>query len=132
MHRSPPPDDNSLHGVRFQGVPPPPSQANTHQFAHPQSMFPQQKPRQVSHRRRWQFVFAFLLSMVLIVIVSTIIIAPILNIGPWASNLNLTGRAVASSPTPTPTFDPDQGAVLPTHRVVAFYAVPFAEPTGPA
>jgi hypothetical protein len=37
-----------------------------------------------------------------------------------------------SSPTPTPTFDPDQGAVLPTHRIIAFYAVPYAEPTGPA
>ena len=132
MHRSPPPNDNSLHGVRFQRVPPPPSQVNTHQFAHPQSMFLQQKPHQVSHRRRWQFIFVLLLSIVLIGIVSTIILAPILNIGFVTPNQTLAGRAVASSPTPTPTFDPDQGAVLPTHRVVAFYAVPFAEPTGPA
>ena len=29
-------------------------------------------------------------------------------------------------------FDPSIGAVLPTHRVVAFYAVPDAEATGPA
>lgn len=36
-------------------------------------------------------------------------------------------------PTPTPTpFDPNLGAVLPTNRVVAFYGVPDAEPTGPA
>ncbi len=35
-------------------------------------------------------------------------------------------------PTPTPTFDPTVGEVLPSHRVVAFYAVPGAEPTGPA
>lgn len=35
------------------------------------------------------------------------------------------------SPTPTP-FDPNLGAVLPTHRVVAFYAIPNAEATGPA
>ena len=35
------------------------------------------------------------------------------------------------SPTPTP-FDPNLGAVLPTHRVVAFYAIPDAEATGPA
>ena len=75
MHRSPPPNDNSLHGVRFQRVPPPPSQVNTHQFAHPQSMFLQQKPHQVSHRRRWQFIFVLLLSIVLIGIVSTIILA---------------------------------------------------------
>jgi hypothetical protein len=36
-------------------------------------------------------------------------------------------------PTPTPKpFDPNVGAVLPTHRVVAFYAIPGAEATGPA
>ncbi len=34
-------------------------------------------------------------------------------------------------PTPTP-FDPNVGAVLPAHRVVAFYAIPNAEVTGPA
>jgi hypothetical protein len=38
----------------------------------------------------------------------------------------------APLPTPTPTFDPTVGEVLPSHRVVAFYAVPGAEPTGPA
>ncbi len=38
-----------------------------------------------------------------------------------------------STPTPTPIpFDPAVGAILPTHRVIAFYAVPGAEPTGPA
>lgn len=35
----------------------------------------------------------------------------------------------ASSPQP---FDPGLGAVLPAHRVVAFYAIPDAEVTGPA
>ncbi|BCL80695.1 hypothetical protein ccbrp13_31600 [Ktedonobacteria bacterium brp13] len=38
-------------------------------------------------------------------------------------------------PTPTPTpvpFNPTIGAVLPTHRIVAFYAIPGAEATGPA
>ena len=34
--------------------------------------------------------------------------------------------------TPTPTFNPNFGTILPNHRVVAFYAVPGAEPTGPA
>ena len=131
MDSLPPPEDNSLHGIRFERVPAP-SQGNIHQFAHPHGMFRQQQPRQVSRRRRWQFVFVFLLSMVIVVIVSTIIVAPILNVGSAAPISSLGGRAVASSPTPTPTFDPDQGAVLPTHRIVAFYAVPYAEPTGPA
>jgi hypothetical protein len=36
-------------------------------------------------------------------------------------------------PTPTPKpFNPNVGAILPTHRVVAFYAIPGAEATGPA
>ncbi|MBE3560396.1 MAG: hypothetical protein IMW89_14400 [Ktedonobacteraceae bacterium] len=43
-----------------------------------------------------------------------------------------TARPPTPTPTPTPTFDPAQGAVLPTHRIVAFYGVPGAEPTGPA
>lgn len=33
---------------------------------------------------------------------------------------------------PIKPFDPNEGAVLPTHRVVAFYAIPNAEATGPA
>lgn len=40
-------------------------------------------------------------------------------------------RLFASTPTPTP-FNPAIGAVLPTHRVVAFYAIPNAPATGPA
>jgi hypothetical protein len=35
-------------------------------------------------------------------------------------------------PTPTPPFNPNVGAVLPTHRIVAFYGIPGAEPAGPA
>jgi hypothetical protein len=35
------------------------------------------------------------------------------------------------TPTPKP-FNPNIGATLPSHRVVAFYGVPDAEPTGPA
>ncbi len=39
----------------------------------------------------------------------------------------------SATPTPTPTpFDPNVGAVLPTHRVIAFYGIPGAEATGPA
>jgi hypothetical protein len=68
----------------------------------------------------------------LIVSASVIIIIPALKIGLESSRASLAGRAVASTPTPTPTFDPTLGAVLPTHRVVAYYAVPYAEPTGPA
>ena len=36
-----------------------------------------------------------------------------------------------ATPLPTP-FDPNVGAVLPNHRVIAFYAIPGAPATGPA
>jgi hypothetical protein len=48
--------------------------------------------------------------------------------GPQAKRL----ISVIPTATPIPPFNPSVGAVLPTHRVVAFYAVPGAEPTGPA
>ena len=132
MSSSPPPDDNSLSGIRFQRTPVPPSKGITPQFAHPQSMVFQEELRQVPRHRRWKLTFVFLLSLMLMVSVSAIIIVPALKLNSEAHSTTLIGRAVASTPTPTPTFDPDQGAVLPTHRVVAFYAVPYAEPTGPA
>jgi hypothetical protein len=40
--------------------------------------------------------------------------------------------AIAPLPSPTIPFSPDTDAVLPNHRVVAFYAVPGAAATGPA
>ena len=132
MYRSPPPENNSLHDIHFQHVPIPPSQKDTFPHTHPQSIFLQQNPRHVSHRRIGLITFVLLLSLVCIIIVSAIFFSSILNIGSSAPNPELTGRVVASSPTPTPTFDPALGAVLPTYRIVAFYAVPFAEPTGPA
>ena len=36
------------------------------------------------------------------------------------------------SPTPTTSFNPAINAVLPSHRIVAFYAVPNSPATGPA
>jgi hypothetical protein len=39
----------------------------------------------------------------------------------------------SASPSPSPSpFDPSVGAILPTYRIVAYYGVPGAEPTGPA
>lgn len=48
-----------------------------------------------------------------------------------------SGMTQNASTTPVPTLTPllsssDQEAVLPTHRVVAFYAIPHAAATGPA
>lgn len=133
MSSSPPPDDSSLSGIRFQRTPVPPSKEITPQFAaHPQSMVFQKKSGRIPHHRRWKLTFVLLLSLILIVSVSAIFIVPAFKLNSEAPSTALIGRAVASTPTPTPTFDPTLGAVLPTHRVVAYYAVPFAEPTGPA
>jgi hypothetical protein len=50
-----------------------------------------------------------------------------------ASHTRPTTVASHKFPTPTPVpFNPNVGAVLPTHRIVAFYAIPGAEATGPA
>jgi hypothetical protein len=127
---SPPPEDGS---AQFQNTPLTPPQDITSSGALPQSIPLPQKSRRVSRHLDKQFAIVFLLNMSLIVIVSAIIIVPALKLRSAASVPTPIRRAVATStPTPTPTFDPGLGAVLPTHRVVAFYAVPYAEPTGPA
>src|SRR5258708_16811311 len=94
-----------------------------------------QKPRQVSRHPPRHFVIVFLLSMCLIIIVSATIIVSALKTRSMVPIPTVTPRALATytpTPTPTPVFDPSQSAVFPTHPAVAFYAVPFAEPTGPA
>ncbi len=131
MYRSPPPENNSLHDIHFQHVPLPlhkgyfPSHSSSEHI-------PSAKSAPCLVSSIGLITIVLLLSLVCIIIVSAIFFSSILNIGSSAPNPELTGRVVASSPTPTPTFDPALGAVLPTYRIVAFYAVPFAEPTGPA
>jgi hypothetical protein len=126
---SPPPEDGS---AQFQNVPLTSPQDVASPDAHPQSIPPPQKPRRASRYLRRQFALVFLLNMSLITIVSALILVPALKILSVAPTPTPARRAAATStPTPTPTFDPSLGAVLPTHRVVAYYAVPYAEPTGP-
>jgi hypothetical protein len=131
----PPPEERSLPGTQFKNIPLTPSQDITSLDTRPLSIPLPQKPRRVSRHPRKHLAIVFLLSMCLIIIVSATIIVPALKTRSMVPIPTLTPRAVATStptPTPTPVFDPSQGAVLPTHRVGAFYAVPSAEPTGPA
>jgi len=52
---------------------------------------------------------------------------------PTLADQGRTPVTAASPSAPEPVvFNADQGATLPTHRVVAFYAVPGASRTGPA
>lgn len=80
----------------------------------------------------------FLLSLLVVVLLSftalIILSYPLLTHALISSPLTGSIRPT-STPTPTPTpkpFDPNVGAILPTHRIVAFYAIPNAESTGPA
>jgi len=89
-------------------------------------------------RRKWRWERVALVAGVFLLLTIVIITSV------YAIVSNFRNKAVTSSPphihhqvptpvpTPVPTFDPTVGEVLPTHRVVAFYAVPDAEPTGPA
>src|SRR5207248_9219762 len=122
-------------GTQFRNIPLTLSQDITSLDTHPQRIPLPQKPRRVSRNtRRHLAILLLLLSMSLLIIVRTTLLVPALKTLSVVPNPTLTPLAVATStptPTPTPILAPDQGAVLPTHRVVAFYAVPFAEPTGP-
>jgi hypothetical protein len=98
--------------------------------------------RKLSHRSGGRqrsllpFFVGFLILGVLILGTVEIVFYPFLaQLQP--SNKPHAIKHVISTPTPLPTptpkpFDPNVGAVLPTHRVVAFYAIPGAEATGPA
>jgi len=95
----------------------------------------QNKPRKRSGLA-WTVTSALLVLSVIIIIVSSFMIrAKLMATGLASSTPLVKPTATATSPptpTPTPIFDPAVGAVLPSHRVIAFYAVPGAEPTGPA
>ena len=93
-----------------------------------------QRPRR--RARRLSLLFALLVTSLLLIGVLAVVFYP-LFVQSLASNRHQSIHHVVSTltlmPPPTPTpFDPNIGAVLPTHRVVAFYAVPDAEATGPA
>src|SRR5262245_58626087 len=90
---------------------------------------PPARPRK--QRRRYILLFTTL----------ALVAALGISIGVWANRdkaaatfVNGQGQPVgASTPSPTPVaFDPNVGAILPEHRVVAYYAVPGAAATCPA
>jgi hypothetical protein len=93
-----------------------------------------QKPRMSTKRR--SLYFALGMTVLLLIVLLSSLLAVIIDPQTFQFLTSTTVQktvtpTVIPSPTPTP-FDPNVGAVLPTHRVVAFYGVPFAEPTGPA
>lgn len=102
------------------------------------SEVPTQKLEALRERRkRMQCVplkITLLAASVLLISILLIVLYPLLAQSLGVHRRGLAGRLFAV-PTPQPTpvpFDPSIGAVLPAHRVVAFYAIPNAEATGPA
>lgn len=76
-------------------------------------------------RRKYLIITCTIVSILLIATVVGLFSKPLLGFSLYGP----AGRA--STPTPR-AFDPNVGAVLPTHRIVAYYGIPNAEPTGPA
>ena len=81
------------------------------------------------------------ITSLLLILSAAIIVTSVFMVRSRLMNDGVVASASTPRPKPTPTFtptptpkpfDPNVGAVLPSHRVVAFYAVPGAEPTGPA
>ncbi|HLZ63840.1 MAG TPA: hypothetical protein VKR06_43475 [Ktedonosporobacter sp.] len=91
---------------------------------------------EISQRTSWaryrRIVPELLIFFSLIAMVSVASDNPVLRTSLPAFS-SPTPRAIATpTPSPTPTFDPTVDATLPAHRVVAYYAVPGADATGPA
>lgn len=134
MDYPPPQDETILPNTQFEKIPDTPPLAITPHDTHPQSIPFPQKLRRPSRRPGALPIIIWLLSLSVIIVSATALVSTLKT--RFAAPIPTpTPRAIAThipTPSPTPTFDPAVGAVLPTHRVVAFYAVPYAEPTGPA
>ncbi len=78
--------------------------------------------------RRIPFKFRLILLSILIVSVLGVVLYPLLTMKPLqVKSHNMVTVVLAPKP-----FNPDLGTVLPNHRIVAFYAIPGAQATGPA
>ncbi len=105
-----------------------------HRATPPRKPLHDETQQQTIHTQHWVVASAFLGMLILIISASIAIIGPRFRAGtpvPPAHKAIIMPKPTPTL-TPTPPFDPNSGAVLPLHRVVAFYAVPGAEATGPA
>jgi hypothetical protein len=131
MDSTHPPEADSSLDTQSQDIPSTEPPDDPSFDTHPQTIAATIKPRKKIHVRPSFIAIVLLISTCLITIASASIIIPALNTRTKVMTRVATPMAKATF-TPTPVFDPSLGAVLPTHRVVAFYGVPDAEPTGPA
>ncbi|WP_201365061.1 hypothetical protein [Dictyobacter formicarum] len=99
----------------------------------------QQKGLLNLHNRSWKpgkTLLLFALSVLLVIVAASVIMAYFFSSSQATNNQSEGTFTMAPKPTlpptPTPAFNPNLNAILPTHRIVAFYAVPGAYATGPA
>jgi hypothetical protein len=99
-----------------------------------QSTQPQSVDKQREHKKRgfFQNRDRVIGSVLLLIGIALLGISGATAVSPLTTQVRPVSHPHQPGITPTPTFNPNFGAVLPNHRVVAFYAVPNAEPTGPA
>lgn len=84
-------------------------------------------------RKRISLFFAFLFVSISFISALVVVGYPLLANTSFIPGKQTGLVPVMTKPTPPPTpFDPNVGAILPTHRIVAFYGIPGAEATGPA
>ncbi|GCE25494.1 hypothetical protein KDA_09780 [Dictyobacter alpinus] len=95
-------------------------------------------PRPQPPNKKYRLGLAMIIAAIVLLVISVLIFFPFIqtSTNPQLSNVPTrkpTPTRILPTPTPTPTpFDPAVGAILPNYRVIAFYAVPGAEVTGPA
>ncbi len=98
----------------------------------------QRRKQQTRRQRITLTITSILLAISVILIVIGVVLvrdttnAPSTGSSPSTKQKSNALATSVPTATPTPAFDPSVGAILPSHRVIAFYAVPGAEPTGPA
>ncbi|GCF08192.1 hypothetical protein [Dictyobacter arantiisoli] len=90
----------------------------------------------LQRRSRISALFLLSLSILLLIVATAISVGYLSPLDIAASHPAITTVTVVKkttpTATPTPAFNPNLNAVLPTHRIVAFYAIPGASATGPA
>jgi hypothetical protein len=88
----------------------------------------------VNREQRLPIIFMVVITCVTVLSVASLrMLATIFHpIRAHATSQALNQLERTFPPVPIRPFDPNVGAVLPHHRVVAFYAIPHAEATGPA
>ncbi|WP_126600153.1 hypothetical protein [Dictyobacter aurantiacus] len=105
----------------------------------PQKIFQQKGPLNLRDQnwRASRLLIVCVLSLLLVIVATSVFLAYVFPSSKATTDqsgetFTMAPKPTQPTPTPTPAFDPNLNAILPTHRIVAFYAIPGAAATGPA